>query len=525
MYAACTECRRRRRKCDGNEPCEQCASFGYPCAYSTTRSTEPSSPGAQQRHAPASEAGPSPSANTSPAAGIIVSKAKGRFINAHSAVALPHLAGREIAAAEAPRLHTFAWNLGIRPEKRGSVVTSLSSYLTLTECRGLASTYFAAVHPLLPFLSEDQFLEDMSSCWNELERRPNFAAVVAGVATLGSFFSEIPHPREEDIKRHCFSVLDLAFTNPASMVDIDSVAGWILRTLYVRLTTRPAISCMASHVSMHMAEILSLQRDIENVSTATTGQSSSFSRQSIEARRRHYWVARFLNQLLSIEYGLAPVRLPKADCPPPIDSHTDHIVTLSTILDSEAAAGRLPIGSEEMSELFTQIQGISDSTPSISLFKAEVCLCLLRRHLAAGSRPIRSDRAVCCNILRQAFTGIRELLQAKHTWWSIIGVPFQIACLAVAFDTHDFLALLPSSMEVLRLVADTFDTHMSKEALHTAQQLISGSRDGVNAKLELQNSALSHALPLADVNWPPLEATFDMLGDWPLELDIFTYGN
>lgn len=463
--------------------------------------------------------------NTTPTA-IIVSKEKRRFINANSAVALPHIAGREIAASDPPRLHSYAWNLGIRPEKRGRVATSLSDFLTHSEWQQLMSQYFTSVHPLVPFLSQESIISRANSCWDRLETEPNVAAVVSGVALLGSFFSATPHPREEGIKMHCFSLLDTSLSNAAAMVDIDSVAGWILRTLFVRLTTRPAMSCLASHISMHTAEILSLHRDLTDISSSAAGKEQ-FTKDYLDSRRRHYLVAWFLNQLLSREYGVAPVALPNASSsytPSGPDSSMDHIIAFGRILEASDDAGNVGMDSKEMASLFVQLSEAADTQPVVALFRADVGMSLLRKFLAAGSRPNQMMQKHGLGIMNSALESIPGLISANHTWWNLLGLPFQLVCVSVAFDTNEFLSVLPAAMEKLRLIADRFDTHMAKEALSTAQQLVAASKERTASRLALKDTALSHAMPAIDEVWMPMSDDFDILGEWPLTFDFLGTG-
>lgn len=537
VYAACSECRRRRRKCNGSQPCAQCSAYGYACAYEADEpaaaQSSPSGAASSSRHrsaepirrrqgggrrvaSPADEA----EATSTP---LIVSRERGRFINANSAVALPHLVGQQLSVPQPLRLHSYAWNLGLRPERRGSVSSSLSRHLALAECQTLCAVYYAAVHPLLAFLpSEPVFSRRLVAGWATLESQPNFAAVVALVAVLGSFFSTEAHPREQDVKLHGLAILDLALSAPVAAIDLDAVAGWLLRTLYMRLTTRPAISCMASHVAMHFAEIMGLHRDLvddddDDDGDAAAVKSAAFGQEELESRRRHFCVARFLNVLLTTEYGVSGPAPRHANCLPPAHIPGAHIKVLHTITgvlqDAEAAASA-GLDSDSYADLFQQLRGIAHDDDTVALFTADACLSLLRRFAASSRRPSAQVVALAAAILRRALDGIAALLVAGRTWWNMLSVPFQSVCVGASAENADLLALLPTAMELLRAMADRFGSHMAREALATAQQVIAAARGGTEAKLAVQDAALAHALPAVDIDWAGFD--FDMGGDWPV---------
>ncbi|KAM3434192.1 hypothetical protein MY4824_005531 [Beauveria thailandica] len=588
VYAACSECRRRRRKCDGSQPCAQCQAYGYACVYDAENFSSPAQSSSDAAAAAAAAVHPSqplplqprqrgdatPTAPPPPPSAIIISRERGRFISAHSAVALPLLVGQELAITQPPlRLHSYAWNLGIRPEPRGTPPpSSLADYLTLAECQTLCAVYFSAVHPLFAFLHPETFTRRLARGWSggggaggaagatvgaaavaaatTLDTgQPNFAAVVALVAVLGSVFSPTPHAREQDIKRHGLAILDGALSTPVAPVDMDTVAGWILRALYMRLTTRPAISAMATHAAMHMAEMIGLHREMQDPGTSSSSSSaaaaataasststskastSSFSDDELETRRRCFCVARFLNLLLTTEYGLSAVSPRHATCLAPArvpGAHIDALYTMSSVLhDAEAAAAATRAGgldSDEFADLFLRLRDMPRDDDVVALFAADVCLCLLRRFSASSlsaSKPSARIAAATVAVLRRALDAAAALLAAGRAWWNMLSVPFQSVCVGVLVDGMGLLELLPPAMELLRGMADRFGSHMAREALATAQQVIAASRGRTDAKLAIKDAALSHALPAVDIDWASFDTGFDLGDVWPPVIDFF----
>ncbi|CAH0027857.1 unnamed protein product [Clonostachys rhizophaga] len=526
-YAACTECRRRKRKCDGERPCSSCKNYGYNCSLASTSEATTSGGGpVPSRPTPLDNtADPSQAISSEE---VVVSKERGRLVNAHSAAVYPFLVGRGLDAAEPPRLHSYAWNLGLQPERRGTVDTQLSQYITLEECRQLSAVYFETVHSFFSFLRQDNFLMRIEHAWHNLEESSiNFAAVVAGVAALGSFFSSRRHPQEENLKKHCVSTLELAYSTPASAIDLDSVSGQILRTLYARLTTRPAVACLASHNAMHLVEIMGLHALFSAPSTYNLSEKIGLGMEEIRERRMLYWTASFLDHLLSIEYGMTPVALSVISnvyTASHEESPNEHILSsLTKALVSMHQASKDPTGMKIIDEAFHQLGQVLDVSPIASLFKAEVCLCLLRQ--SPINLLARNGNPASVSILKKALQAIPELLFARQPWWCLSTVPFQTVCVCLAADTPLYLSLLPESMSTLRAVVDTFDSHMTREALKTAQQLIEASRENTMSKLSFKSSALGEdpATVNTEATWLPDEQTPDLLGSWPLDLDFIPY--
>ncbi|OAA40124.1 Gal4p family of zinc cluster protein [Beauveria brongniartii RCEF 3172] len=447
--------------------------------------------------------------------------------------------------------------------------------MTLAECQTLCAVYFSAVHPLFAFLLPETFTRRLARGWSgggggaavgapaaavgaaaaaaatTLDTgQPNFAAVVALVAVLGSVFSPTPHAREQDIKRHGLAILDRGLSTPVAPVDMDTVAGWILRALYMRLTTRPAISAMATHAAMHMAEMIGLHREMQDpgssssssaasaaaaaaasTSTSTSKVStSSFSDEELETRRRCFCVARFLNLLLTTEYGLSAVSPRHATCLAPAHvpgAHIDALYTMSNVLhDAEAAAAatRAGLDSDEFADLFLRLRDMPRDDDLVALFAADVCLCLLRRFSASSlsaSKPSPRIVGASVAVLRRALDAIAALLAAGRTWWNMLSVPFQSVCICVLVDGMGLLELLPPAMELLRGMADRFESHMAREALATAQQVIAASRGRTDAKLAIKDAALSHALPAVDIDWASFDTGFDLGDVWPPVIDFF----
>lgn len=203
-------------------------------------------------------------------------------------------------------------------------------------------------------------------------------------------------------------------------------------------------------------------------------------------------------------------------------AYVEVLHTMTGVLKDASTAAAAGLDSESFVDLFRRLQDIPQSHDAVSLFTADVCLCLLRRFAAASIKPGPVAMNISAAILRQALDSIKALLAAERTWWNMLSVPFQSTCICVSTDNIALLSLLPTAMELLRTMADRFGSHMAKEALATAQQVITASRGCTDAKLAMKNAALTHALPALDIDWASFDSGFDMTDEWPPVVDFFT---
>jgi hypothetical protein len=137
----------------------------------------------------ASAAGPSPPDSTAEntKSSAIFDPFKNRYVSDSSAVAFPRLLGIELGSANAPRLHSFAWNLGARAEPRVDQL-DFTTYLTFTESERLADVYFKTVHPVYDFINRESFAELCRSRFLLQNEKCDIDAVICGVAALGKSF-------------------------------------------------------------------------------------------------------------------------------------------------------------------------------------------------------------------------------------------------------------------------------------------------------------------------------------------------
>lgn len=192
----------------------------------------------------------------------ILDPVKTRFVRANSAIAFPRILGMDLESDAVPRLHSFAWNLGVRPEPQEAVIV-ITEFLSWPEMQNLAGVYFRIVKPELGLLDETDFMEQIAARFTNPTGYHDIDAVALGVAALGSFFSPTPHIKEDKFilyaKRQLVQKSVIQSPNPSH------VAGWILRTFYLRLTARPHASWTSSCITMHLVEASGLHKEMQTI--------------------------------------------------------------------------------------------------------------------------------------------------------------------------------------------------------------------------------------------------------------------
>ncbi|KAL6230461.1 hypothetical protein BDW75DRAFT_66202 [Aspergillus navahoensis] len=312
----------------------------------------------------------------------------------------------------------------------------------------------------------------------------------------------------------------------------------------MRLTTRPYIACMASQMAMHVAEVLGFHRELTSKTITTTPGQLGVDRAGAETRCRYFWTAWSLNSILSTEYGLTRVRLRAVTCRlPATDEPGRGMAAPSTLVGAarvlrdgcEDAENQIPKGEiETYLDRLIIPEGEKDSPNPLAVFHADICLCLLRRVLCSPTHAhtlTKPSARSAVTILQKAFASIRDLVNSQQPWWNLVSVPFQTVCVCLWFNSLPLLSLVPDALDLLRLLARTFNTHLTREALATAQRLVCASQMQEDAKSRLRQVALGNgdgdgdflqageeqsvARGRDDTNLPPfLDLGLDPLDDW-----------
>lgn len=123
------------------------------------------------------------------------------------------------------------------------------------------------------------------------------------------------------------------------------------------------------------------------------------------------------------------------------------------------------------------------------MLKATVCFHLYQNLFFARIKP-------CCvsilfSIIDRALESCKQLVSQRKAWWGIVDVPFRAVCVLLSINTIESHEYLGKSLRVLREIADTFQSHMTQEALHTACGLCEGMRNKKLKEINLEIEYLS----------------------------------
>lgn len=572
---ACVPCRQRKRKCDGRLPCSTCTGYGYDCQYrgqsgtdnahsinghgnddyqaeaapvttprwKVTVASPPADP-LSSSISPASkkvrlstdddtgrEEGSSStpsvrrassgqhesSSSALPPQQGILEPTKFRYMGRHSAIAFPRWLGLQLQTPTPPRLHSFAYNIGTRKEPGYGVHRRLLDLLSWQEARDLITFYNSTIHPVFGFLDSQTLLHRAQLYWTgtDSSQTPEMEAVIGGVIALASLFSDaLSEEREAAIASHAKEVLEDSMVT--RFPTIDRIAGWILRTLYIRSTSRPHMAWLYSCNTMHLVEATGLHRKTETVTLTTNdggnnkrtqekggggvGRNILDNSSSSDIRERTAIVARCLHVIISYEYDRSIVNVIPESHSNIIPRENDYTLQLYNLIrtvptsDGATRASSTPqmkIDIEtrraELVEALEKLVATHVEHDFLVLTKADLCFCLYRRLrlLDLSVSHLRLQPAIDLGV--DALDAARRLVfHTEHQpWWNVVGTVFQCICVFLAIDHPESLLRVPDAMLTLQQITAKFNTHLAREALDTARMLARSSAEKKNKELNI----------------------------------------
>lgn len=540
--AACVPCRTRKRKCDGRHPCATCVRYEYQCEYSHGK--KPSISHQQSADAPAEPAPQMPVGNTpssiiqlqahpltAPGARFhhrsILDPVKTRFVRANSAIAFPRILGMDFESESIPRLHSFAWHVGIRQEPRHRHI-DITSLISWQEFQVYASVYFRTIRVEIGILEETEFTELAHARFLDPSGYKDIDAVCLGVASLGSFFSQNPHPREQEMIDD--AQLLLVQRSVEKSPSINNVVGWILRTIYLRLTGRPHASWLTSSITMHQIEANGLHKEMQTIAVVYPAAPTA-DHKLAKLRRRLFWIARALNVIFSFDFGRLRTNFDVVTTKkfaPDHNGFAHQFVELAELLPNDNVdREREPDPPAALSQALTKIEELQSDSNFINLLKADLAFAIYRR-LWLMSLTDAKDRTDTILALGQAsLQASAKCLESRTPWWNVLHSPFQFILCCLAIGTPKALAFVHSGMAHLQTITRVYDTHMVREAYNQALAVVKMSRARKEKELEALDG-LGDAPPFED---PPSAAASsvalteapntDWAVDLPFEWDIF----
>ncbi|OJJ69434.1 hypothetical protein ASPBRDRAFT_198106 [Aspergillus brasiliensis CBS 101740] len=459
---ACETCKQRKRKCDGHEPCSFCLKYEYDCSYESQPRKKPSRPSIAKPPPKSCEKSSSPGL----AARADVNQQQ---MEANSGTAFPHFLGKSLNPQNPPKVHGFSWNLGLRHEPTQQFA-NITSLVSKDEMSALVSHYLERIHPIYAVLDLDMLEKKVSLRWDDYITFDSYDSVLCGVAALGSLYSGDQGHRNEEALVHCAKEI-LEATCTMNKPLIHHATAWVLRTLYLRSTSCPHTSWMASCSAMHIIEAAGAHQDPGMISlvysdTADVGVDE-------ESQRRLFWVATVLNTWISYEYGRSRVILRGISCKSPVPRAGDLTAELISLFQiSERLDPDQKNRPSDLEDVLYHVQGLTLTHDALVLSQANLALTIYRRLRVAAS-SISNDVINC--IIRMGSEGTAaavRMSEKRCPWWHVANVPFQFLCILLAIDSKESLSLVSHAMRSFKTIGSHFSTSTVHNAIETVDSLI-----------------------------------------------------
>ncbi|EAW20383.1 C6 zinc finger domain protein [Aspergillus fischeri NRRL 181] len=555
---ACIPCHQRKRKCDTMYPCAMCTTYGYNCRYTDDDTTDTTgdavliSPAAKRvsldgenrpmnkaatarslgsrshivrgSHEADGSSTKSPTVVDSASPGIF-DEQRFRHSGASAATAFPHVLSVALGSDSPPKMRSFAYNFGIRPEEASNAHCFLGNLISEKDLGFFSGVYFSTLGPIGDVIDPRIYAQRCRDYYHSPgSNAVAFAAVAAGVAALGSFLSVNRHPRESDLVQHAKAILD----DPASMRwhGIDHIVAWGMRVFYLRATTRPSNAWIASCTQMHLCEAIGLHEE-ESIKKMASTAGAAVLGHDADRLRRIFWISWAGHTMLSYEYDRSPVHFREVTSQsviPVSGSFADHFVQLIQIIPSPNSPFQLesqpPTLTEELYERLRVLGGFQTTHPFLVVTKADIAFCFYRRLYQLKARIPDEVIKLVIDSGNAAVEAAEQQANQGRLFWNVIGGVFQYACILLAIDTPAASVHIGAAFKGLENLVKAADTALTREALSMARHLLSlnlAKKRKELARLEIveANYQFFPAQPASEAN----PAVPDM--DWEVDWDQF----
>jgi hypothetical protein len=343
------------------------------------------------------------------------------------------------------------------------------------EVKDTIDVYASVIHPVFGFLNIERLRRRCHDHWHGKPQGPDLEVVVSGVVGLASLFSgSLSEEREMRIVLHAKNILDDSAVS--RFPSIDQISGWILRTIYIRSTSRPHMAWLYSCITMHLIEAAGLHREIAGV-ILTTDDGKRSIQETYDIRERIATVSRCLNTIISYEYGRSIVDVGPISQKQIISREGDltlQLYELVRVLPPDEANQDPLVRRLELSAALGRLTTISTTDHEfLTLVKADLCFCIYRRLrlLDLGIKQEQLEQVIAVG--SSALSAARILTCTRHhPWWNVLGTAFQFVCVLLAIDSAESLAAVPDAMQTLETITKQMNTHLATEALNTARVLV-----------------------------------------------------
>ncbi|KAJ5777909.1 hypothetical protein N7520_001155 [Penicillium odoratum] len=496
---ACLPCRRRKRKCDGKNPCNVCKGYDYECEYDARapstafKRSAPLDGSSSQSSAKMTRLTPlSATSNQSTDSSIlpgVIEPSRPRYVGRYSCIAFPLYVGLEVQAMKLPRLHSFAYHTGVRKEPPCTVSHKIAGEIPWNTVRSLIDIYTAVIHPVFGFLDMGRIYMLCEKHWHGQPQGLAFEALICGILGLASLFKSPLHEDTESwIILHAKDILEDDVISRFPTLEI--IAAWILRTIYIRCTGRPHVAWLCSCSIMHLVEAAGLHHAPEFIMQAIGNDAPNPETSDIIHRTAQ--VANCVHVLIAFEYGRSIMSLNRqilenynSTSRGGAGDFTSQLCSLVATIPTNQITDDPEVLIQELLSALDKLSDTKVDHDFLVLLRADLALGIYRRLrvMDPGLRQGQDDRIIAVGTA--ALSAARRLASQGHPWWNVVGTVFQFACSLLVIDTDASFEKLSETMDVLELIVDHFNTHLAKEALSTARQLVKASlnkkRKGIEA--------------------------------------------
>ena len=441
----------------------------------TAKSRSPDS----QPHVTRAPGGSDSASTKSPTVGAgIFDVQKSRYTGASAAMAFPHILGVALGSDSPPKINSFAYNFGIRPEEASNAYGFLGKIISEDNLAFYSNVYFSAMGSIGDYMDPRIYAQRCREYYHGSgSNAVAFGAVAAGVAAFGSFLSSTRYSRESDLLQYSKAILD----DPASMrmLSIDHIIAWGMRLFYLRATTRPSNAWVASCTLMHLCEVVGLHKE-ENIKRMASVAGAAVVGYDADRLRRIFWISWAGHHMLSYEYDRSAVTFGAVTCQaiiPIPGSVVDQFVQIVQIIPSPNSPFQLecepPTPREELFERLKALSRLHFTHPFLVVTKADLAFCFYRRiyQLKAGITDEIIQLVIDSG--NDAVEAAQQLANQGRLLWNVIGSVFQYACVLLAIDTPASSAHIPGAFKGLENLVRAADTGLTRQALSIARHLLS----------------------------------------------------
>ncbi|KAG4438222.1 hypothetical protein IFR05_006295 [Cadophora sp. M221] len=478
---ACEPCKKRKRRCNGEQPCSTCIKYEYKCYFEAVqrkrRSRQPN--GLQS--------------DGSPPAGSITlevnqdiekevsstSATTPREANSGAAFAQLLRNRLEPRQASSPNAQTPSWNIGMS-EEQPELPSELTRIISKDQIEKLSESYFTTIHQLYGFLNRQVFDAKIEERWNMIYVPDPYDSILCGVAALGSQYLGEPSKSLEIALVDCAKRM-LEITSASNTPSYENAASWTLRTIYLRSTTQPYAAWITSCTAMLTIDGLGMGADPDDESEA-----------GVVNRRRLFWCATVLNTWVSNEYGRSKVEISKP-LPAQLVSRpgdfTPDLLYLYRI--SERLDPKKPSTASDFEAGIAELVTFQPPVDALFLSQSNLALALYRRlRFVASTISDETIRRVI-TMGNAGLDAVLRLVLKRQPWWHVANVPFQFICTLLVIDTEEALEHLRRAVDTLQAVAECFPTRSLTDTLSSVRKLIQLACKQKRGQLSLLEQSLT----------------------------------